>query len=126
MAVELMPPKTQNRTITQSKFQSKVGSIDDYEIEEMIGKGAYGEVYTATAINTGKKYAIKVYDKYQMGEQHKIKSVSNEIRILKRLDHPNLIKLYSVHETPSKIFLVMELVKGITLTEYLKNKRTLR
>lgn len=55
-----------------------------------------------------------------MGEADKIKSVSNEIRILKRLDHPNLVKLYSVHETPSKIYLVMELVKGLTLTDYLK------
>lgn len=72
------------------------------------------------------KYAIKVYDKYQMGEAHKLKSVSNEIKILKRLDHPNLIKLYAMHETPSKIYLVMDFVKGITLTEYLKNNRKLR
>lgn len=72
------------------------------------------------------KYAIKVYDKFQMSEAHKLKSVSNEIKILKRLDHPNLIKLYSVHETPSKIYLVMDLVKGVTLTEYLKNNRKLR
>mmetsp|Transcript_12437 Transcript_12437/g.14252 ORF Transcript_12437/g.14252 Transcript_12437/m.14252 type:complete len:151 (+) Transcript_12437:484-936(+) len=61
-----------------------------------------------------------------MGEAHKLKSVSNEIRILKRLDHPNLIKLHSVHETPSKIYLVMDLVKGVTLTDYLKDKRKLR
>lgn len=89
-------------------------------MEDLLGKGAYGEVYSATEKVTGKKFAIKVYDKYRMGEAHKIKSVSNEIRILKRLDHPNLIKLYSVHETPSKIYLVMELVKGLTLTDYLK------
>ena len=112
--------QSQNKSIAQSKFQSKEGSIEDYEMEDLLGKGAYGEVYSATAKNTGKKFAIKVYDKYKMGEAHKIKSVGNEIRILKRLNHPNLIKLYYVHETPSKIYLVMELVKGVTLTEYLK------
>lgn len=51
---DLEPSKTQIRTVTQSKFQSKVGSIDDYEIQDMIGKGAYGEVYCSTAKGTGK------------------------------------------------------------------------
>lgn len=105
-------------TITKTKFVSKTGSIEDYEVGEMLGKGSYGEVYQATHIKTGKELAIKTYDKYKMSEGNKKKSMYNEIRLLKKLNHPNLIKLHDVHETPSKIYLVMDLVKGIPLSEY--------
>jgi serine/threonine protein kinase len=109
--------------LSKFKFQSKEGSIDDFEIGDMLGKGAYGEVYHSVEKNTGKQYAIKIYDRYQMCQAHKIKSVNNEIKIIKKLDHPNLVKLFSVHESVTKIFLVMELVKGVSLADFLKEKR---
>lgn len=90
---------------------------------ELIGKGGYGEVYLAEEVLTAKEVAIKVYDKYQMSQANRLKSVNNEIRILKRLDHPNIIKLHSVHETVTHIYLVMEYVKGISLMDFLKEKR---
>ena len=108
------------------KFQSKEGRIEDYEMGELIGKGAYGEVYEAIHKETEKNYAIKVYDRYQMSQAQKLKSISNEIKIIRRLDHPNFVKLFSVHETPTNIYLVMELVKGVPLSEFLKEKRSLR
>jgi serine/threonine protein kinase len=110
--------KPAKSTITRSKFVSKNGSIEDYKLEDLLGKGSYGEVYKATHIENGKEVAIKMYDKYKMSEANKKKSMLNEIRLLKKLDHPNLIKLHAVHETPSKIYLVMDLVKGVALSEY--------
>lgn len=108
------------------KFQSKEGSIQDYEIGELLGKGAYGEVYLAAHKKNGNEYAIKKYDRYQMSQAHKLKSISSEIKIIKRLDHPNFVKLFSVHETAANIYLVLELVRGVSLSEYLKEKRSLR
>jgi len=74
------------------KFQSKEGSIEDYEFGKLLGKGAYGEVYEATLRKSnltikGKKqkhnsYAIKVYDRYLMSQANKLKCIKNEIRIL--------------------------------------------
>ena len=40
---------------------------------DLLGKGAYGEVYHALHKETGKNYAIKVYDRYQMSQDHKLK-----------------------------------------------------
>lgn len=105
-------------THNRSKFVSKTGSIEDYDFGDLLGKGSYGEVYQAKHRDTGIEYAVKIYDKYRMSEEKKKKSMYNEIRLLKKLDHPNLIKLHAVHETVSKIYLVMDLVKGSPLSEY--------
>lgn len=116
-------PKKVTSTSTRSKYVSKTGSIEDYKLGELLGKGSYGEVYQATHLKKDKELAIKVYDKYTMSESNKKKSMYNEIRILKKLDHPNLIKLHAVHETPSKIYLVMDLVKGVPLSEYSRSQK---
>jgi len=129
----LDPQNDQSKTVRKSrklpthifgkfKFQSKQGSIEDYELGDLIGKGAYGEVFQAVHKETGKNYAIKVYDRYQMTQANKLKSINNEIKIIRRLDHPNLVKLFSVHETVTNIYLVMELVTGVPLSDYIKQK----
>lgn len=126
MSTERRVSKPQTQTAYKFNFQSKIGTIEDYELGDMLGKGAYGEVFQAKDKNSGELVAIKIYDKYQMNQAHRLKSISSEIKILKKLDHPNLIKLHSVHETVTKIYLVMDLVKGVCLEEYLKDKRKLR
>lgn len=55
----------------RSKHISKKGSIEDYELKEMLGKGSYGEVYKATHKDTGKELAIKIYDKLMMSQLNK-------------------------------------------------------
>jgi len=65
--------KTSPNNFGNLKFQSKNGSIEDYEMGDLLGKGAYGEVYHALHKETGKNYAIKVYDRYQMSQDHKLK-----------------------------------------------------
>jgi calcium-dependent protein kinase len=56
---------------------------------------------------TGKLRAIKLIYKKKVDN---VKSIIGEIESLRKLDHPNLIKLYEIYETKSKIFLVQELL----------------
>ena len=46
----------------------------------------------------------------------------NEIMVLKKLDHPNIIKLYEVYETDNSVYLVLELIEGGELFEAIKEK----
>ena len=112
--------KPPQNLLKQLKCQSKEGTIEDYEFGELLGKGSYGEVYQAVHKATNKNYAIKVYDRYQMSQAHRLKNINNEIRIVKKLDHPNLVKLFTVYKTVAKIYLIMELVRGVALSNYLK------
>ena len=51
--------------------------------------------------------------------------LNNEIEIMRHLDHPNIIKIYNVYETEIAIMFVMQLIKGGTLSNRLKNSNDL-
>jgi calcium/calmodulin-dependent protein kinase I len=55
----------------------------------------------------GNLHAIKVIDKKAL--KGKEDSLENEIRVLRRLHHPNIVELLEVHEEKTKVYLVMEL-----------------
>jgi len=59
----------------------------------------------------GKEFAIKCIKK-EMVEGEDIKLLRREVQIMKKLDHPNILKLFEVYEDEKQFFLVMELVKG--------------
>jgi len=84
---------------------------DSYTIGEEIGKGGFSIVYAAARKNDGKEFAVKCIKK-EMVEGEDIKLLRREVQIMKKLDHPNILKLYEVYEDDKQFFLVMELVKG--------------
>lgn len=66
---------------------------------------------------------MKIYDKMKLNDPVKKRSVSREITLLQRLDHPNIVKFYESIDTNKTINLVMEHVKGRSLYTYLKTKK---
>lgn len=66
---------------------------------------------------------MKIYDKMRLNDPIKKRSVSREISLLQRLDHPNIVKFYESIDTNKTINLVMEHVKGKSLYEYLKARK---
>jgi serine/threonine protein kinase len=71
---------------------------------------------------TGLELAIKVYEKYKLMDTTKKKSVLKEINALMKLNHPNIMKLHDVIETPKQIYLVTEFVPGKMLSSYLRER----
>jgi serine/threonine protein kinase len=63
---------------------------------------------------------MKIYEKGRLNNPEKKRSVSREITLLQRLDHPNIVKFYESIDTNKTINLVMEHVKGKSLYSYLK------
>ncbi|CAK76430.1 unnamed protein product (macronuclear) [Paramecium tetraurelia] len=84
-----------------------------FQVSKMIGKGSFAKVYQATKKETNTQYAIKAFSKAYMQQQAKgIESMLNEIKIMRRLNHPNIVKLYEVHETTNSIYFVLDMIQG--------------
>jgi|EP00927_Polykrikos_kofoidii_P078219 calcium-dependent protein kinase len=83
---------------------------DSYTIEKnKLGEGSYGSVCKCIAKETGIVRACKTIAKMQMTNLDRFKS---EIRIMKMMDHPNIIKLFESFEDSRNFYLVMELCTG--------------
>ncbi|XP_048189546.1 LOW QUALITY PROTEIN: serine/threonine-protein kinase DCLK2 [Perognathus longimembris pacificus] len=84
--------------------------LEKYRIGKVIGDGNFAVVKECVDRSTGKEFALKIIDKAKCcGKEHLIE---NEVSILRRVKHPNIIMLVEEMETATELFLVMELVKG--------------
>ena len=81
---------------------------DFYDMGKEIGKGGFSTVVEAKDKKTCQKCAIKCIKK-TMVEGEDIKLLRREIKIMKRVSHPNILKLYEVFEDEDEFYLVMEL-----------------
>uniref|UniRef100_A0A6S9XZE7 Protein kinase domain-containing protein n=1 Tax=Chrysotila carterae TaxID=13221 RepID=A0A6S9XZE7_CHRCT len=82
---------------------------EDYEVGETLGTGHFSKVKLGTHRKTGQKVAIKIINK---PTGSKISMLKTEVDILTKADHPNVVKLYKVLDTPNILYLVMELLTG--------------
>merc|ERR1712224_317496 len=100
----------------------KVNTVEDkYHLKDVLGTGAFSQVRLAESKESpGDLYAIKVIDKKAL--KGKEDSLENEIRVLRRLDHPNVVKLLEAYESKSSVYLVMELVTGGELFDRIVEK----
>lgn len=95
-------------------------SSNAYSIEGQIGKGSYAIVYQAIDSASKKKYAVKVYSKEAMKSKTRREIVINEVKVLRILKHPNVLKLFRVRETKTEIHILTELIEGVSLAAFCK------
>jgi len=99
-----------------------MGDIDKiYEFKNELGRGAFSIVYLGVNKATGSKHAIKVINKKDLGKDYE-KNLKMEVDILKKVNHPNIIALKELFDTPDKLYLVMELVTGGELFDKIVEK----
>ena len=93
--------------------------IDDLTLIKPIGKGAFGEVFLTSKQGIKEKFATKKIDKKFAANPKARKYLENEIKILKDIDHENIVKLYEVKETSQYYYLVTEFCNGGDLSDCL-------
>ena len=102
------------------------GTLESYQIGKPLGQGAYAIVYVCYHKASMKKLAIKIYQKSKLNDSMKRKAVQREILALKKIDHPHIIKMHDLIETPKQICIVTDLIQGISLHQYVKQQCTNR
>ncbi|XP_077537658.1 MAP/microtubule affinity-regulating kinase 3-like isoform X12 [Haemaphysalis longicornis] len=104
--------------VGRSSRTSEEPHIGRYRLLKTIGKGNFAKVKLAKHVPTGKEVAIKIIDKTQLNPSS-LQKLFREVRIMKMLDHPNIVKLYQVIETEKTLYLVMEYASGGEVFDYL-------
>lgn len=97
--------------------------VKNYRLVKTIGKGNFARVMLARHIPTNSEVAIKIIDKTQLNP-NSLEKLFREVAIMKKLNHPNIVKLFEVIETDKTLYLVMEYINNGEVFEYLvKNGR---
>jgi serine/threonine protein kinase len=136
-------PNNQTQILQSLEAQGKLGAISmeelstprkvgdprigPYILGRTLGVGTTGRVKLATHFGSGRKVAIKIITKSQ--DPQDLLKLEREITIMKLINHPNIMQLYDVYESKSELylylnfrFLVLELVEGGELFDYLVKK----
>ncbi|XP_037806869.1 uncharacterized protein LOC119600595 isoform X13 [Lucilia sericata] len=111
-------PNMAIRSSAPMRWRATEEHIGKYKLIKTIGKGNFAKVKLAKHLPTGKEVAIKIIDKTQLNPGS-LQKLFREVRIMKMLDHPNIVKLFQVIETEKTLYLVMEYASGGEVFDYL-------
>ncbi|XP_065367363.1 SNF-related serine/threonine-protein kinase isoform X2 [Calliphora vicina] len=99
-----------------ASYDGKIAGL--YDLEETLGSGHFAVVKLARHVFTGAKVAVKVVDKTKLDEVSKA-HLFQEVRCMKLVQHPHVVRLYEVIDTQTKLYLVLELGDGGDLYDYI-------
>ncbi|KAJ1528638.1 hypothetical protein ONE63_007033 [Megalurothrips usitatus] len=89
-----------------------------YDLLETLGRGHFAVVKLARHVFTGEKVAVKVIDKNKLDDVSRA-HLYQEVRCMKLVQHPNVVRLYEVIDTNTKLYLILELGDGGDLYDYI-------
>ncbi|XP_010766841.1 SNF-related serine/threonine-protein kinase-like isoform X2 [Notothenia coriiceps] len=82
-----------------------------YDLDKTLGRGHFAVVKLARHVFTGEKVAVKVIDKTKLDPVARA-HLFQEVRCMKMVQHPNVVRLYEVIDTATKLYLILELGDG--------------
>lgn len=105
-----------------------IGKVLDgrYEILEEVGNGGMAVVYKAKDFDTGAIVAVKILREEYLDNEEFCRRFRNESRAIALLNHPNIVKIFDVCNSPSLQYIVMEYIDGISLKDYIEQQRVVR
>ena len=105
-----------------------IGKVLDgrYEILEEVGNGGMAVVYKAKDFDTGAIVAVKILRDEYLDNEEFCRRFRNESRAIALLNHPNIVKIFDVCNSPSLQYIVMEYIDGISLKDYIEQQRVVR
>ena len=99
--------------------------ISDFKLIKTIGEGTFGKVKSAIQITTGQTVSIKILNKNRIKDKQNMERIMREIKILKSINHPNLLKLYQIIEDNQRYYLVTEYANNGELFDLIVSKKYL-
>ena len=108
-----------------SNIDYKSNYIGDYIIKETIGTGTFSKVKLGINKYTKEKVAIKLLEKSKITEKEDLKRINREISIIKKLSHPNIIKINEIFENEKYYYIIMDYCSKGELFDYIVKKTKL-
>jgi serine/threonine protein kinase len=94
--------------------------ISNYEVKSLLGAGGMGTVYLAEHVKLGRQVAIKsLHAQFVNSEEIRARFI-HEAKVMGQLQHPNIVTLYDYVETETGLFLIIELVDGKPIDDYIE------
>ncbi|KAL8055615.1 hypothetical protein ABFX02_04G067700 [Erythranthe guttata] len=109
--------------MSQTKVKRRIGK---YEVGRTIGEGSFAKVKFARDSVTGESVAIKILDKDIVLKHKMAEQIKREIATMKLIKHPNVVSIYEVMASKTKIFIVLEFVTGGELFDKIVNNGRMR
>jgi tRNA A-37 threonylcarbamoyl transferase component Bud32 len=125
-------PSSQEKIVTAIEESFKTNgtppktNVDFYRAGKVLGKGAFGKVSLALHKLSKKLVALKLLNKEFLKNETSKAKVMQEVDILIRFRHPNVVKLFETFESNKHIIVVMELCAGGDLLNYVRKRRRLK
>ena len=98
---------------------------DRYQILEKIGEGGMSIVFRALDVRLNREVAVKIVRDELFGDEEIQRRFYAEAHAVAQFSHPNIVAIYDVSRNEERGYLVMELISGITLRQYLDRKQTI-
>ena len=98
---------------------------DRYEVEDLLGRGGMGAVYRVRDFALGEVIALKVLAFGPDPSPTAVLRFRQEVRLARRVTHPNVARVYDIGEHQGTIYLTMELIDGGSLRDVLRAERRL-
>ena len=107
-----------------TKDKSNMVSLSDFDMIKVIGRGSYAKVLMVELKSTKRIYAMKVIKKELVTDDEDIDWVQTEKHVFETAtNHPFLVGLHSCFQTPSRLFFVIEFVRGGDLMFHMQRQR---
>jgi serine/threonine-protein kinase len=103
----------------EGRFAPGTLIAERYRIISLLGRGGMGEVFRAHDLTLGQPVALKFLPE-SMIDKSMLERFRNEVRIARRISHPNVCRVYDIGETDNQVFLSMEYVDGEDLSSLLR------
>ena len=94
--------------------------LGPYRLTKLLGRGGMGEVWQAFDNNLERDVAVKLMRKELLANEEAVKRFAREARAVARLNHPNIVQVYTFGDEQGVLYFVMELVEGETITQRMK------
>ncbi len=99
---------------------------DRYELLELIGSGGMGHVYKANDNKLDRTVAVKILKEEYLDDEEFVERFHNEAQAVAKLSHSNIVAVFDVGVDRDMHFIVMELIEGVILSDYVKRIKKLK